>query len=344
MDNLIREYSIMNPVKLGLIGLGEWPRQAYVPVLKELDTVRVCAVAAPSSATQEYAREQFGSQTIVYGDYRELLRDENVEAVTLALPNALHNEAIQAALASGKHVFYEPPIGHTENELRRTLAAMAASDQVIQADLELRYLPVIDAVRSLVASGTIGEVLMAKIRLWCDWGYGGGDWNQDPEAEGFFPWLGCWYLDVLDCIFDAPPLRASVVGGHAANGDLMDHGWATLEYPNGQVGQFEFNLVAVAGRDIRLSVLGTQGELEADLGTGRWRAANADWQEACYPASQPAHGFEGMRECLVDFFDAVSSNRPAKAGLEVARRVHAAMLACAHAEGERTIVPADAMI
>ena len=67
-----REDSIMNPVKLGLIGLGEWPRQAYVPVLKELDTVRVCAVAAQSSATQEYAREQFGSQTAVYDDYRDL--------------------------------------------------------------------------------------------------------------------------------------------------------------------------------------------------------------------------------------------------------------------------------
>ncbi len=335
----------MDAVKLGLIGLGEWPRQAYVPVLKELDNVRVCAVAARSSATQEYAREQFGSQTAVYDDYRDLLQDESVDAVTLALPNNLHNEAIQAAVASRKHVFYEPPIGHADGELRRTLATMAASGRVIQADLELRYLPVIDAVRTLMASGTIGEVLLAKIRLWCDWGHSGGDWNQDPEAEGFFPWLGCWYLDVLDCILDAPPLQASVVGGHAANGDLMDYGWATLEYPDGRIGQFEFNLVAVAGRDIRLSVLGTQGELEADLCSGhfRWRAAHADWQEACHPASQPAHGFEGMRECLIDFFDAVISNRPPKAGVKAAGRVHTAMLACARAEAGKTIVVADTL-
>ena len=335
----------MNPVKLGLIGLGEWPRQAYVPVLKQLDTVRVCAVAARTSATREYAREQFGRQTAVYGDYRDLLRDENVEAVTLALPNELHNEAIEAALNSGKHVFYEPPIGHTEGELRRTLSAIAASARVIQADLELRYLPVIDAVRRLVACGTIGDVLMAKIRLWCNWGYGGGDWSQNPEKEGFFPWLGCWYLDVLDCVFEAPPLRAGVAGGHAANGHLMDHGWATLEYPNGRIGQFEFNLVAVAGLDIRLAILGTQGELEADLSSGhcRWRAADAAWQEACHPASQPAHGFEGMRECLVDFLDAVGSNRPPRADVEVARRVHAAMLACARAEAEKTSVPANSL-
>jgi predicted dehydrogenase len=335
----------MNPVKLGLIGLGEWPRQAYVPVLKQLDNVRVCAVAAPSSGTQEYAREQFGRQTAVYSDYRDLLQDVNVEAVTLALPNELHTEAMHDALASGKHMFYEPPIGHSEEGLRRTLSAMAASDRVIQADLELRYLPVMDAACRLVASGTIGDALMAKIRLWCDWGYGGGDWNQNPEQEGFFPWLSCWYFDVLDCVFEAPPLRASVVGGQAANGRLMDHGWATLEYPAGRIGQFEFNLVAPAGLEIRLSVLGTQGELEADLGSGqfRWRTAGTAWQEACHPASQPVHGFVGMWECLVDFLDAVGSNRAARADVEVARRVHAAMAACARAEAKKGTVPVDSL-
>jgi predicted dehydrogenase len=335
----------VNPVKLGLIGLGEWPRQAYVPVLKQLDTVRVCAVAARSSATREYAQEQFGRQTAVYADYHELLQDENVEAVTLALPNELHNKAMQAALASGKHLFYEPPAGHTDVELRQTLSAMAASDRVIQADLELRYLPVIDAVRKLLDGGTIGNVLTAKIRLWCNWGYGGGQWTQSPEGEEFFPWLGCWYLDVLDCVFQLPLLRASVAGGYAANGRLMDHGWATLAYPAGRIGQFEFNLVAVAGRDIRLSVLGTQGELEADLCSGhcRWRSAGNDWQEASHPASQPAHGFEGMRECLVDFIDSVRNNRPPNADVDVARRVHGAMLAGARAEAEHTTVPAAAL-
>jgi len=335
----------MNPVRLGLIGLGQWPRQAYLPVLKKLDTVKICAVAARTFATREYALEQLGRQTTIYNDYRELLGDENVEAVALALPNDLHNETIEAALASGKHVFYEPPIGHTEAELRGTLSVMAASDRVIQADLELRYLPVIDAVRELLASGTIGNLLSAKIRLWCNWGYGGGNWGPKTETEGFFPWLGCWYLDVLDCVFEAPPLRAAVCGGHAANGRLMDHGWATLEYPEGRIGQFEFNLVAVAGRDITLSILATRGELEADLVGGfcRWRAAGATWQESSHPASQPAHGFEGMRECLVEFLDAVGGNRPVKADVQVARRVHAAMLACARAEAEKTSVPVDTL-
>ena len=325
----------MARVRLGLIGLGEWPRQAYVPILKEMDTVQVCAVAASSSATRQYAQEQFGPDTSLHADYRELLLDPKIEAVTLALPGRLHTQSIESAVAAGKHVFYEPPIGHSEEEVQRALSAVAASERVVQADLELRYLPVMDAVRRLAASGEIGDPLMAKIRLWCDWGHGGGDWGPGPESEGFFPWLGCWYLDVLDCVFEAPPLRANVTGGYAANGQLMDHGWATLEYPDRQIGQFEFNLVAVGGLEIRLAVLGSQGELEADLHGGqlRWRSADAAWHDELHPASQPVHGFEGMRECLLDFIDAVRNDRPPRADVDVACRVHAAMLACSRAEG-----------
>jgi len=333
----------MNRLKLGLVGLGKWPRQAYLPVLKELDAAEITAAAARTAESRQFARDQFGEQIAVYADYRDLLRDENVDAVMLALPNELHTAAVEAALGSGKHVFYEPPLGHGREEIRRLLAGMADGNRVVQADLELRYLPVVRAVCDLLAAGTIGKALMARITLWCDWGYGGGDWGPDVEKEGFFPWLGCWYLDVLDCVFGSLPLRADVLGGYAASGRLMDHGWASLEYRGGGIGQFEFNLVAVEGLEVRLAVLGSKGELRADIVSGRcrWRQAGSTQQVATYAHSEPAHGFVGMRESIVDFVAAIRCGRPPKAGVDVARRVHAGMLACARSETERTSVRAD---
>ena len=324
----------MKTLRLGLIGLGEWPRQAYVPVLKALPGVAVCAVAARSDATRAFAREQFGDNIALHSDYGGLLADAQVEAVMVALPNELHAEATRAAIASGRHVFYEPPIGHTQTEINSALEAIRASESVVQADLELRYLPVIGFVRELLASGAIGNPIMARIRLWADWGYGGGSWNYNPEDEGFFPWLGCWYLDVLDCVFEVPPLRANVVGGRAMNGRLLDHGWAALEYGDGRIGEFEINLVAVEGLDVRLIVLGTKGELEADLISGvcRRRGEDAVWHEDVHPASEPVCGFAGMRECIVDFATAVRKHRPPQADAEVCSRVHQAMLACMAAE------------
>ena len=324
----------MNTIRLGLIGLGEWPRQAYVPVLKELADVEVCAVAARSDATRAFAREQFGDGIALYDGYAALLADGNVEAVTVALPNTLHAEATRAAVASGKHVFYEPPIGHTAAEIDGAVEAMRASRAVLQADLELRYLPVIDFVRELLASDAIGDAIMARVRLWADWGYGGGKWNQNPEDEGFFPWLGCWYLDVLDCVFSAEPVRANVIGGRAMNGRLTDHGWAALEYEGGRVGEFELSLVAVEGLEVGLNVLGTRGEIVADVVNGacRWRGKDGAWQEESRAATEPFCGFAGMRECMADFVTAIREGRPARADAEVSSRVHRAMLACAEAD------------
>lgn len=329
----------MNRVRLGLIGLGEWPRQAYVPVLAELEGVDVRAVAARSPETRQYARERFGD-VAVYADYRDLLADPAVEAVTLAVPNPIHAEALEAAVGCGKHLFYEPPIAHSAEAIARILGKMAASDRVIQPDFELRWLPVVGALGRLLRAGAIGDPLMAAVRLWCNWGYGGGRWKSNPAEEGFFPWLGCWYLDLLDYVFAAAPKRATVTGGYAANGRLMDHGWGSLEYPAGRIGRFEFNLVAVGGLEVGLTVLGSRGAAEAELIHGglRWRGPDGAWHEATHSASQPACGFVGMRECLAGFIESVRSGLPSETGLEVARRVHAAMLACAEAESARATV------
>jgi predicted dehydrogenase len=280
----------------------------------------------------------------VYADYHELLDSPAVDAVTLAMPNAMHAEALEAAVSSGKHLFYEPPIAHRPEDIARLLDRMAATDRVIQADLELRYLPVVRALGERLRAGAIGDPLAVAVRLWCNWGYGGGQWSQNPAEEGFFPWLGCWYLDLLDYVLAAPPTRATVTGGHAANGRLMDHGWASLEYPGGRIGRFEFNLVAVAGIEVGLRVLGSRGEAEAELIEGRlrWRGPDGAWHEALHPASQPACGFVGMRECLGAFIHSVRSGHAPEADVEVARRVHAAMLACAEAEAERLRVTAPA--
>ncbi|NUQ61672.1 MAG: Gfo/Idh/MocA family oxidoreductase [Pirellulales bacterium] len=326
----------MDRVKLGLIGLGEWPRQAYVPALKELEGIEVAAVAAKSSATQQFARAEFGGAA-VYSDFQDLLDDPRVDAVLLAVPNPIHENAMLAAVSSGKHLFYEPPVSHRFESVERLHATMSAADRVIQPDFELRWLPVVCRLREQLRAGLIGEIRMAAVRLWCNWGYGGGQWKYNPQAEGFFPWLSCWYLDVLDCVLAAGPERATVTGGYAANGRLMDHGWASLEYPGGKIGRFEFNLVAVGGLEVTLSVLGSRGEAEAELIQGglRWRGPDGVWQETAYPAAQPAYGFVGMRECLGGFVESVRTGAAPEPHVEISRRVHTAMLLCAEAERTR---------
>ena len=319
---------------IGIIGFGQWARQAYAPLLGEMPQVRVVAVSARSHTTREFAKQTFGLGTKTFEDYHDLLNDATVDAVLIALPNSLHAPVLQAAAASKKHLFFEPPVAEDSETATHVLDALAVSECVVQADLELRYLPVMDDILACLQSGAVGEPLMTKIRLWCDWGYGGGAWYDEVQEQSFFLWLGCWYLDALDCIFKRAAIGASVVGGHYSNGTLMDAGWASLVYPGGKIGQLEFNLVIPQETVIELAVACQSGEIVADLQTGRWRwrGERGDWHSEHAPASTPAYGFVGMRESLRGFFDAIHMGGRPRSNIDVMRRVQHIAQLCAAAE------------
>ena len=319
---------------VGIIGFGQWARQAYVPLLGEMPQVRVVAVSARSHTTRALAKQTFGAETKTFEDYHDLLSDASVDVVLIALLNSLHAPVLQAAATSGKHLFFEPPVAEDSETATHVLNALAASESAVQADLELRYLPVMDSVLACLQAGMVGEPLMAKIRLWCNWGYSGGAWYDEVQGQSFFLWLGCWYLDVLDCIFKQSAIEASVVGGHHSNGTLMDAGWASLAYSGGGIGQLEFNLVIPQETVIELIIACRSGEIIADLQTGRWRwrGETGDWHLEHTPASTPAYGFVGMRESLRGFFDTIHAGGIPRADVEVMRRIQHAAQLCADAE------------
>ena len=319
---------------IGIIGFGQWARQAYAPLLGEMPQVRVVAVSARSHTTRELAKQTFGAGTKTFEDYHDLLNDSTVDAVLIALPNSLHAPVLQAAAVSKKHLLFEPPVAEDSETATHVLDALAASGGVVQADLELRYLPMMDAILACIQSGGVGEPLMAKIRLWCNWGYGGGEWYDEVQEQSFFLWLGCWYLDVLDCIFKQAAVGASVVGSRHSNGTLIDAGWASLVYSGGEIGQLEFNLVIPQETTIELTVACQSGEIVADLQTGRWRwrGETGDWHLEHTPASTPAYGFVGMRESLQGFFDTIHARGRPRADVDVMRRVQHAAQLCADAE------------
>jgi len=326
----------LSQVSVGIIGFGTWVREAYVPVLLDLPEVRVAAVAARSETSRTAAREVLGEQVALYPDYRDLLADSTLDAVMIAVPNRVHSEVLVAAAQSRKALFFEPPLGLTDAEVEAALAALTACEAPVQADFELRHTPVVQRVRQMVAGGLVGELCMVRVRLWCNWGHGGGPWLEEVQGQGFFPWLGYWYLDVLDAVIGDGPTTACLRGGKAMNGDLTDHGLALLTYPGGGLGLFDFSLIATEAQVVTLSVGGTAGEIEADLWSGdcRLRAHGGEWEDAPAPCAQPIHGFSGMRESIGAFIAAVAHGSPLLAGPDVIRRVHAAAWACARSDSE----------
>ena len=330
----IKEWSnqVSKPLRVGLIGFGFWAREAYVPILQQLTSVRVTAVAARSSASRNAAREAFGDDLTVYDDFRALIETGDVDAVMIALPNTLHTEAVQAAVRAGRHVFFEPPIALTREATHVALETIASASSVMQLDLELRYLPVMDAVADLIERGAIGPVKEARVSLRSDWGREGALTHMGEE--GIAHGLGPWYLDVLDRIIANMPREAHVTGGYSCNGKLLDRGAVTLNHDDGQVGRFDLDLLQPGGLEVALHVLGGAGKIEANLISGDYRccAGNAKPQEGAAPPLLPECGFVGMRESIAGFVSAIIEGHPSRTSLDVMRRVQEATLLFNEAE------------
>ena len=105
-------------ITFGLIGCGDIAQKRVAPALRDSPICELVAVSrARSQLAESFARE-FGAYRW-YSDWRELLRDDGIDAVYVAAPVYLHAEQTIAAIEAGKHVLCEKPLARSVVQCHR---------------------------------------------------------------------------------------------------------------------------------------------------------------------------------------------------------------------------------
>ena len=158
----------MNAEKLlgvGIIGASAgrgWAKISHVPAVKQLTGLKLVAVASGSQEKAEAAAKAFGAET-GYANGEELVNDPRVDLVAVAVKVPDHRELVLAALAAGKHVFCEWPLGRNLAETEEMAAAADAAGVHVAIGLQTRLNRAAQRARELIGSGAIGRVLSARI-------------------------------------------------------------------------------------------------------------------------------------------------------------------------------------
>lgn len=144
-------------VKLGFIGTGIAASSLHWPAIKELlDIFEVTAVSGRNPEKAQTFAEMVGAGR-VYTDYKELLKDSEVEAVLVSYTTGQNCEIAVAAIEAGKHVLVEKPIAPTIEQAKEMVLAARKGNVVTAVGENWYYWPILPAVREHMDKGTVGK-------------------------------------------------------------------------------------------------------------------------------------------------------------------------------------------
>src|SRR5207249_419690 len=146
---------------VGIIGVSPargWAATAHIPALRALPNYEIRALGARSAESARAAGEAFGVSA-AFSDHEQLVTQPDIDVVAVTVKVPHHRELVSAALAAGKGLYCEWPLGRDLDDAR-AMAALATEQGVrTVVGLQARQAPAIEFVHELLRDGYVGEVL-----------------------------------------------------------------------------------------------------------------------------------------------------------------------------------------
>jgi predicted dehydrogenase len=154
----------MKKVRIGIIGCGRIAFGKHLPALKnQADRVELVAFCDIIEERAIDAKEKYGTpESKVYTDYKEMLKDETIDAVHVLTPNRMHGLCTVDALNAGKHVMCEKPMAKTAADARAMLKAAKDNGKILTIGYQNRFRKDSLYLKKLIERGDLGDIYYAK--------------------------------------------------------------------------------------------------------------------------------------------------------------------------------------
>jgi predicted dehydrogenase len=292
----VTQPAAVRPIGIGLISVG-WMGTAHTRAYTAVPGIYPELGVAPQlimAADTAPARVEYATATLGYAegttDYREVLADPRIEAVSICAPNFLHAEIGIAAAEAGKHYWIEKPAGRSRTETAAVAAATAAAGVISTVGFNYRHAPAVEYLRTMIADGRLGRITNVRVRFFAGYSAdprGALSWRFQREFAGsgvlgdlatHAADLGSYLLGPITDVTattaivhrQRPKLAmgqsthfAVIEGGELGEVENEDYAGALVRFAGGAVGTIEASRVAV-GPDCGygIEVFGTEGSAQ----------------------------------------------------------------------------------
>ena len=150
-------------LRLGIIGCGGIANGKHMPAEKRNPRAEMVAFCDIIPERAQKAKEEYGTEdSAVYTDYKELLKDETIDAVLVLTHNKEHCRITVDALNAGKHVLCEKPMATTYEEAVKMIEAAKKNNKVLTIGYQNRWRPDSMYMKQMAKDGEFGEVYYAE--------------------------------------------------------------------------------------------------------------------------------------------------------------------------------------
>ena len=277
----------MNGVKVGIIGIGNMGYAHLQTVtagnIPEMTVTAVCDINPErlKAAKADYP------DIAAFGDYTDLLKNSDTNAVIIAVPHPLHAKIAIEAFEYGKHVLVEKPMDITVSAAEKLCAAARKSGKVFAVMFNQRTNGLFREARRIVNSGELGE-LKRSVWIITNWYrtqsyYDSGSWRATWRGEGGGVLLNQapHNLDIWQWICGKPSAVTAFCNvGKFHNIEVEDEATIYTEYENGATGVFITSTGDCPGTN-RLEITGTRGKIVLENGLLKLWKLKEDERDIC---------------------------------------------------------------
>lgn len=301
-------------LRAGVIGTG-FIGPVHIEALRRIG-VSVNAICG-SQRAREVADDWHIPNVFLNHDYQGLVQSPDIDVVHITSPNQYHFEQSLAAISAGKHVVCEKPLAMNSTETLQIVKAAQASGRLFAVNYNVRFYPAVLQMRSLVASGELGQVVHVNGSYMQDWLLKNSDYNWRLLADEGGQLravgdIGTHWLDSISFIVGSPidsvladlatlyPTRLKPLGEVqtfsaevpnetvAYRVDTEDFANILMRFAGGVRGNLSVSQVAAGRKNcIRIEIYGSKqsawwnSEYPEQLNLGRRDSANAIAFRAC---------------------------------------------------------------
>ena len=146
-------------IRVGIVGVGIG--RLHAMGYKKCSDVEIRAFCDIDKTRAESCAKEFEARD-VYTDYKEMLKDEEIDAISVCTPNVLHAPIAIAAFEAGKHVICEKPIATNAAEGKAMVAAGKKSGKIFMMGFNNRFRGDTQHLKKCIENGDLGDIYYAK--------------------------------------------------------------------------------------------------------------------------------------------------------------------------------------